>query len=85
MRCADLSVRVSNTETDIRRDRGEGVSGSGLSRQMDDLEFFYIFILLLFSKNKWSNQNFREMYILRRTPRRQEPGSDSRVGWHGFF
>jgi hypothetical protein len=33
---------------------------------------FFIFILSWFSKNKWSNQNFREMYIWRRTPRRQE-------------
>jgi hypothetical protein len=33
---------------------------------------FFIFNLLGFSKNKWSNQNFREMYIWRRGPRRLE-------------
>jgi hypothetical protein len=35
-------------------------------------EEFFIFILSWFSKNKWSNQNFREMYIWLCTPRRQE-------------
>jgi hypothetical protein len=33
--------------------------------------FLYIF-LLWFSKNKWSTQNFREVYIWRQTPRQQE-------------
>jgi hypothetical protein len=33
---------------------------------------FYIFSLSWFSKNKLSNQNFREMYIWRRTPRWQK-------------
>jgi hypothetical protein len=39
---------------------------------------FFIFNLSCFLKNKWSNQNFREMYILRRTPRRQAPAAAPR-------
>jgi hypothetical protein len=35
-------------------------------------ENFFIFISSWFSKNKWSNQNFREMYIWRCTLWRQE-------------
>jgi hypothetical protein len=33
---------------------------------------FFIFNLSWFSKNNWSNQNFRQMYIWRRGPRRLE-------------
>jgi hypothetical protein len=36
---------------------------------------FFIFILSWFSKNKWSNQNFRQMYIWRRGPRWQAPAA----------
>jgi hypothetical protein len=36
-------------------------------------EFVLIFIFSWFSKNKWSNQNFRQMYIWRRGPRRLAP------------
>jgi hypothetical protein len=34
---------------------------------------FFIFNLSWFSKNKWSKQNFRQMYIWRRDPRRRAP------------
>jgi hypothetical protein len=39
----------------------------------------FIFNLSRFSKNKWSNQNFRQMYIWRHTPRRQAPAAVSHV------
>jgi hypothetical protein len=38
---------------------------------------FFIFNLSRFSKNKWWNQHFQQMYIWRRTPRRQAPATAS--------
>jgi hypothetical protein len=38
---------------------------------------FFIFSLSWFSKNKWSNQNFQQMYNWRRTPRCQAPAAAS--------
>jgi hypothetical protein len=40
---------------------------------------FYIFNLSWFSKNKWSNQNFRQMYICRCGPRRLAPAANPRA------
>jgi hypothetical protein len=36
--------------------------------------------ILWFSKNKWSNQKFREIYTWRQTPRRQVPAAMSHGG-----
>jgi hypothetical protein len=43
-----------------------------ITHMLDVFEDFFIFNLSGFSKNKWLNQKFREMYIWRRTLRRQE-------------
>jgi hypothetical protein len=44
-------------------------------QENQSLKFFYIFNLSLFLKNKWLNQNFRQMYIWRRGPRRRAPAT----------